>query len=140
MTRKKLKQIYHLKRELELWSRRRADIHIDAISSSVRLDGMPYSKTNRISKPVEDAAIKISGKLARIDRQIAKHIKKLNATVSEVEAYILTIEDPELRIIIECRCVQLMSWRQVAKKLGAGYTEESARQKYHRFILTLPPS
>lgn len=139
MTKRKLEQIYFMKIELNKWKKRRANLHLPVNTSARKPDGMPYSKTNAISRPVEDAAVKISTDLERIDKQITKHIKKLNKAIAEVEAYIMTLDDSEIRIILECRCVELMSWKQVADTLGSGYTEEAVRQQYHRFISTLPP-
>ena len=133
MTRKKLEQIYYLKKELDVWKRRRADLHMTVKSSSRKLDGMPYSKTNAINRPVEDAAVRISTDLMRIDKQIAKHIKKIAKVTAEAEAYILTVEDPEMRLILELRCIQNMTWEDIGKITNQDYSW--CRRKYIKYWL-----
>lgn len=39
--------------------------------------------------------------------------------------------------IIRLRCVEGMTWKEVAKKMGKGCTEESIRKEFDRFIKSL---
>ena len=122
-----------------MWKRRRQEIHGRASISARKLDGMPYSKTNTVSKPTEETAVRISERLAYIDRQISRHIEAIETATAEAEVFILTIDDSMMRQILEYRCCKLWSWKTIARHLGDGYTPEAVRQTYHRFILTLPP-
>jgi hypothetical protein len=136
MTREKLEEVYLLNKELEMWKQRRKNIHMSINSQVKILDGMPHSQTNVVKKPVEDAAVRISTDLARIDKKISEQIRKIEAAKIEVEEYILTINRPLLRMIVEYRCVQNMTWREIGKKVN--YDASAARRKYMSFLYSLP--
>lgn len=133
MTRKDLEQVYYLNNELKMWQRRLADLQADIALSPKVLDGMPYSKTNAVSSPTEIKALRI----AELSRIIEGKISEIQVTLLDIEAFIVTIEDSLLRQIVEYRCCKLMQWKDIANKIGDGYTEESIRQSYHRFVKSL---
>lgn len=133
MTRKDLEQVYYLNNELKMWQRRLADLQADIALSPKVMDGMPYSKTNAVSSPTEIKALRI----AELSRIIEGKISEIQVTLLDIEAFIVTIEDSLLRQIVEYRCCKLMQWKDIANKIGDGYTEESIRQSYHRFVKSL---
>ena len=133
MTRKDLEQVYYLNNKLKMWQRRLADLQADIALSPKVLDGMPYSKTNAVSSPTEIKALRI----AELSRIIEGKISEIQVTLLDIEAFIVTIEDSLLRQIVEYRCCKLMQWKDIANKIGDGYTEEAVRQSYHRFVKTL---
>ena len=133
MTRKDLEQVYYLNNELKMWQRRLADLQADIALSPKVMDGMPYSKTNSVSSPTEIKALRI----AELSRIIEGKISEIQVTLLDIEAFIVTIEDSLLRQIVEYRCCKLMQWKDIANKIGDGYTEESIRQSYHRFVKSL---
>lgn len=137
MTREKLEEVYLLNKELEMWKQRRNDIHMSINSQVKILDGMPHSQTNVVKKPVEDAAIRISTDLARIDKRISEQIRMIEAAKAEVEEFIMTISKPILRMIVEYRCIQNLTWKMIGRKVG--YDASAARRKYMKFLYSLPP-
>ena len=98
------------------------------------LDGMPYSQTNNVGSPTEEKAIR----LADLAKVIEGKISEIQLALMEIEIFISSIDDSLTRQIVEYRCCKLKSWQEVADKLGNGYTAESTRQIYHRFIKELP--
>lgn len=134
MTQQNLERIFYLKKELSKWQRRLADLQADIALGNKQLDGMPRTGTNAVSKPVEDKAIK----LMEVSRIIEGKISEIQYAISEIDEYILSIEDPLIRLLLRCRCCELMSWDAVAIELGGNHTAESVRQMYHRFIKSLP--
>ena len=134
MTRKKLEQVYHLNKELKMWQRRLAELQADIALSPKVLDGMPYSQTNNVGSPTEEKAIR----LADLAKVIEGKISEIQLALMEIEIFISSIDDSLTRQIVEYRCCKLKSWQEVADKLGNGYTAESTRQIYHRFIKELP--
>lgn len=133
MTRTELEKIYYLKKELVMWQERLTDLQADIALGTKTLDGMPRSITNKINKPVEDKAIR----LQEVSKIIEGKISEIQYAISEVEEFIVTIEDPLMRLIIECRCCKLYTWENVAEVVGGNNTAESVRQLYHRFIKDL---
>ena len=134
MTQTELEKVYFLKKELNMWQDRLLELQADIALGIKQMDGMPRSNTNGTSNPTEDKAIK----LMEVSKIIEGKISEIQYAVSEVDKYILTIEDPILRIILQCRCRMLMKWDEVADQLGAGYNAEAVRQIYHRHIKELP--
>lgn len=134
MTRKKLEQVYHLNKELKMWQQRLMELQADIALSPKVMDGMPYSKTNAVGSPTENKAIR----LAELAKIIEGKISEIQIALADIEEYITSIDDSLTRQIVEYRCCMLKSWQDVAKKIGEGYTEESVRQIYHRFIKELP--
>ncbi len=134
MTRTELEKVYYLKKELVMWQERLAELQADIALGTKIIDGMPRTSTNGKTDPTESKAIK----LTEVSKIIEGKISEIQYAISEVEEYILTIEDPLTRLIIELRCCLLYSWERVADIVGGNNTAESVRQLYHRFIKDLP--
>ena len=133
MTKKDLEKVYFLKRELDMWEKRLKELYLDMSQDTVAPDGMPHSTTNKISNPTEDKAVQIADHIDLIKGKQAE----IRVAIREVEAFIVCIDDPLIRQIVELRCVYLMPWDEVATKVGKKATADNVRQMYHRFIQTV---
>ena len=51
-----------------------------------------------------------------------------------VQRFICGIRNPATRRIVTFRCMDHMKWSEVAKSMGNGYTEESVKQVFCRFL------
>ena len=130
MTRRDLEKVYYLKRELKMWERRYNELIADISQDTVAPDGMPYSRTNKVTSPTESKAIQIADHAELIRGKAAE----IRVAIREVEAFIVGIEDPFIRQIVELRCVHCMSWNEVSERFGEGVTAESVRKTYSRFL------
>ena len=128
MTRKELESIYCLKKELKMWQERLAELQADIALSTKVLDGMPFQHTNSTSNPTESKAIK----LAEVEKVIKGKISEIKYTISEIEQFIINIQDSEMRLIIESRCVQCKKWEEIGDMLGWDRTTVS--KKYDAFV------
>ncbi|MCR4739159.1 MAG: hypothetical protein K5886_02730 [Lachnospiraceae bacterium] len=131
MTRKKLEKLYYLKKELRMWEKRKAELQADIALSLPSPDGMPHSRTNNIDNPTQRKAIK----LAEADKHIQAQILRIKKATREIEQFIMTIDDPETRMIVEYRCVYNMHWDIIGDK--AGYSERQCKRKYKALLDTL---
>lgn len=52
----------------------------------------------------------------------------------DVETFISSIPDSQMRRIINLRFIQRLSWNAVAMRMGGGNTDETVRQAFHRFM------
>lgn len=52
----------------------------------------------------------------------------------QVQEFINRLKDPQIRRIINFRCISRLQWSEVAKKMGAGYTEEAVKKSFSRFL------
>ena len=130
MTRRDLEKVYYLKRELKMWEKRYEELIADMSQDTVAPDGMPYSRTNKVSSPTESKAIQIADHAELIRGKAAE----IRVAIREVEAFIVGIEDPFIRQIVELRCIELKSWNDVADRIGQSATAESVRKAYVRFV------
>ena len=130
MTRRDLEKVYYLKRELKMWERRYDELIADISQDTVAPDGMPYSRTNKVTSPTESKAIQIADHAELIRGKAAE----IRLAIREVEAFIVGIEDPLIRQIVELRCIYLKPWDEVAANVSKNATPENVRQMYHRFL------
>ena len=135
MTKRELEQIYFLHKELKMWQNRLSELEADIALSPKEMDGMPYSRTNGVSSPTELKAVR----LAEVRKIVEGKLSEIQLTIADIEEYIASIDDSMTRQIVEYRCCKLMSWVDVADRMGNGYTSEAVRQIYHRFTSDLPP-
>lgn len=71
--------------------------------------------------------------LRRIEKMIVFQ-KKLEKVMVDLEEYIESIPDSEIRRIIRFRYISNLSWNQVARRMGPGYMEDACRKKLNRFL------
>lgn len=128
MTKKELEQIRYLNNELKMWQRRRQKYQCQSIIKGQQITGMPF--VSGTSDKTGDLVTEI-----KYCEDIIKGIEaKIQIQIREIMKYIESIEDSYIRQIITCRNVFCMSWNQVAKEMGNGYSTDSIRMAYNRFF------
>ena len=55
-------------------------------------------------------------------------------TINEVDDFISTISDSQIRQIVRYRVFDELPWKEVARKIGGGNTEDSVRMSYERYL------
>lgn len=137
-----LEQYSSIKREIADLERMIADSNrkIKKYEKQVVSDTVTGTRTDGTTGP-----IKITGIAKQwIDREHGLNEKrwekikcfktKLKKLVAEVEEYIETIPDSEIRRIARWRYLEELEWKQVAVRMGKGYSETSCRKKMERFL------
>lgn len=125
MTRGELSQIYWLNKELKMWQEKKRECEYKAYPSGINNEneGMRGSgtsdKTGNIAAEIADITQIIDGLLARIQYQIRKVYKHID-----------TIEDSQLRQIVQYRCVDCMNWVQVGHHVGI--SAEACKMIFYR--------
>lgn len=130
MTRKELSSYYYivkLKKEAELELNRLLE---ERTAKSQKMDGMPFQNTNDISDPTAQLAMAIDEQY-EVLQGIAINLRKKEC---EILKYIKEVqhENPYLALIIKYRCLDCLSWNQVADRIGDNATEDSCRKYYIR--------
>lgn len=123
-----LKQVFALKKELRLWQMRRAELELDIAPPIKQITGMPFANTNGVNMPTEEKAIRLMEAARNIDAKI----KEIEAAIIEIEEFILSVEDSFTRQLLELRCVRCMKWDEIAEVFGEGYTAEALKTAYSR--------
>lgn len=132
-TKEQFSRIYYLSKELELWKKRKAELEADIPLQGLVNDGMPHQKTNKVSSPTEQKAIR----LAELTKKIDERIAYLESEKMRMESLIIDIEDPILKQAIYLHCIKLYSWRETARRIGGSQTAEGVRQLFSRYCKTL---
>lgn len=122
---------YQLDRLYREQEKIREQVVFDSVQSSNK--DYPYQMQHTKVEGLQKESDKSYGYM--IKRQIAR-LNKLQKTLTsatiEVVEYINNLEDGDVKSIITYRVLCGNSWKVVAKKMGAGYTDESVRQIYSR--------
>ena len=58
----------------------------------------------------------------------------LLSTINEIDDFISTISDSQIRQIMRYRIFDELPWREVAIKVGGGNTEDGVRMAYERYL------
>ncbi len=129
MTSKELSNLYYLSREIALDKERLEELRADAAApASPSLSGMPNGTRT------ESALEKKSERIFELERVIEDKIRRAEAERIKIERFISTVDDSLMRMILTCRYVKLMSWQQIAFRVGGYNTADSVRMMCVRFL------
>ena len=132
MTKQDLEQIYYLDRELKMWERELQTLRGKSLICSP-LPSTGAASGGGHSDKVADRAERIISLEERVDAKKAE----IQAARDAAVAFVTTIPDSLMRMIVFYRCVSLMSWRRIAYEVGGKNTEESVKKLYQRFVAKL---
>lgn len=128
MTRKELSQVYFLNKELRMWEEKLEQLRNKSMTGTKKITGMPFTNTNE----VHDINFEHISEIIELQAEIDHFRIKIESKISEIERYVMTLDDSLLRQIIEYRCCQLKTWRDVSALIGYGTTEDSVKKYFNR--------
>lgn len=67
-------------------------------------------------------------------RKISEKLSELKNKRQEIIDFIMSIEDPQTRLIVKLRCYNLLSWNAVADKVGGMNSEYTVKKRFYRFL------
>ncbi|NLZ53111.1 MAG: RNA polymerase subunit sigma-24 [Thermoanaerobacteraceae bacterium] len=134
ITKKELKQIKHLKSEIEMLKKQVENLDYVVTTDTVK-GSTPYF-------PYIERNIKITGidykdynrRLKRLQRMFRRRIEELMDLVEQANEYIGSIEDSLMRQILTLRYINGLTWEQVAASIGGNNTADSVRKAAERFL------
>lgn len=83
--------------------------------------------------PIREITVR-KQRLQRRRLEYSMMLRKLEDMTAEVENYINTLPDSEIRRLLRFRFLQGMEWKQVSRMMGRGYSADNCRQKISRFL------
>ena len=104
MTEQELKGYVFIKARIEKVEERIAELEQENGLGSVNLDGMPHGSTP--GDPVARMAIA----RATLHEHLTKLLAELKEKEREIREYIDSVEDEEVKLIIEWRFIDLLDW------------------------------
>lgn len=129
MTKKELKQVYYLSREIQMWQSELNRINYRSVIGSPQFSGMPHN--GGISDKVASTAINTADIQAIINNLICE----VQEQCQNILKYIETVDDSFIRQILYYRYVCCMSWVQVAMGIGGGNTHDGVRKAHDRYFV-----
>lgn len=60
--------------------------------------------------------------------------EKLDKQISEIEEYLNSIDDSQMRRMIKYKYIEELSWQQVAERMGGGNTADGCRKALDRYL------
>ena len=112
----------------------------ELVSRSTAISGMNMSGMPRASSPrnrIEEIIAEIDAKEREIlvlDQQIRKKRIRYEAVKQEFEAAIDRCEDFRIALILKYRFIDLLTWQQIANRIGGNNTSDGVRKAANRYI------
>lgn len=129
MTKKELTELYYISREIEMW---RVELErIRAAQTDLKSpspNGMPRNGEGK--DPIGEKVVRI----VEAEKELQQLIGELEEKKRRAQRYIVTIDDSLIRQIITYRCLSLMTWEEVAAKVGGSNSADSVRKQFDRFF------
>lgn len=128
MTVHELSKLYYIKKLINRDTQR-----LNQLEARLQPKAANVSGAVKISSPknvIEEITPQIIELKERIRREREEYIKEQ----AVIEDYIGTVDNYQDRLILLHRFVDLMSWEQVARRLGGKNTADSVRKACYRFL------
>ncbi len=123
-----LSKLYYLNKLIERDTQRLEELEAQLQPGAVRLNGMPRngSHLNRIEEIIP-RIVELQDRIR--ERRIAYIVER-----EEIEIYLQSVDDYQVRLIMAYRFVDLLTWRQIAQRLGGNNTEDSVKKACYRYL------
>lgn len=95
----------------------------DLTIGPIRVHGHPQKEYGKKLRELQRKKIQLNNKKAEL-----LHLE------NTAEEYIQTLPDSHIRRLIRYRCIENLSWQQVAVRMGIKYSAEACRKKFERFL------
>ena len=132
MTEQELRGYIYIKARIAKVEERIAELEQENGLGSVNLDGMPHGTTP--GDPVARMAIA----RAALHEQLIRLRADLKEKEREIREYINSVEDEEVKLIIEWRFIDLLDWFEIAGKLedmtGKNVDRSTPGKKMRNFL------
>ena len=128
MTVRELSKLYYIKKLIERDAMRLAELEARLQPGGMNMSGMPH---NPSPKNMREEVVPI---IIEVKDRLKKEQLEYEQEEQRLEGFIRTIEDYQIRLILAYRFVDLMTWQQVAMKIGGNNTDESVKKLCYRFL------
>ena len=123
MTEEELSKFYHLQQEIADLNKRKKEIEETGGISGVKYREVDVMST-RVNKTILDKLSNI------LDKLTERRISALEEYM-KIERYIESVEDIEIRRIMQYRYLDLKKWKEIDKIMH--YAEDYSKIKYNRY-------
>ena len=93
------------------------------------IEGIPVPEYDKLKTALLTKRIRLNDEY----KQLAQHQIELCEQRAEVQRFLRSITDPHIKRIITYRCIDQLSWSEVASTMGGGNTEAGVKQAFWWF-------
>ena len=128
MTIKELYSLWYIEQEIKEYELKIVELREMATNITPNYTGMPSG--SNVSDKVGKAAQAVIDYINLLEDAIQQKIEQS----IKINAFILDIDDAQLRQIMYLRFVKRMSWQAVAMRIGGGNSADGVRMRCNRYV------
>lgn len=133
MDKRELSELKNLNKEIEFLKKQILNISVEPEFTTDTVKG------SLIDYPYTQHSIKIHGidlsaydkKVERLRRQYQRKLDELMDKAAEINEYIASVPDSEVRMILQCKYVNGLTWEEIEE--ATGINERTARRKFRKW-------
>lgn len=129
ITVKELNRYRDLKKEIDDTALRILRLRDKATSITQTVTGMPL-----VSGVTDKTAI--AADIADAQTELEQRQAELVKEYLRLQRFISSVEEPQMRLIVQKRFIDSKSWQMIALSLGGGNTSEGVKKSFYRFLKT----
>ena len=129
MSREELMKVYYLDKEIAEWKE-----EIERIRQSVMPKSVRFGAGTGSGGKYQDMVAQAASMIADTEKKIKHKLLELEMARSEIIRYIMDIDDCQTRLIFKLRCLDHMTWNEVADKVGGMNSEYSVKKRFYRYL------
>lgn len=128
MTLRKLSKLYYINKLIERENSKIESLRARLLPGSAMGDGMPR---NPNAKNKFEEMIPV---IVDTEKRLSEIKSEYEREKAVIESWINAIDDYQVRLIFVLRFVDLLTWQQVADKVGGNNTEDSVKKVCYRYL------
>ncbi len=128
MTVRELSKLYYIQKLIERDKQRLADLESRLQPGGMNMSGMPHSPSPKnMMEEIVPLMIELKTKIRLEMEDYLREQRRL-------EEFIKSVSDYQMRLILLLRFVDLLSWEDIAKRIGGNNTADGLRKACNRFL------
>lgn len=135
MTVKELSQVFELQREINLYDQRIDELR--AQRTAIQAPSFDKEPTGH-GDPSHSKIEALTAEIIDLEELLRLHRRQRVIELQRLERYIGSVDDTTVRQIMQLRFAELMTWREVAAKMGPCYTEDQLKKMLYRYLEKTP--
>lgn len=133
VTIKDLSTVYVLQKEIEWYDRKIDDLRAQRTAiSAPAFDKEPNGKNDSPGR--ENKIEALTAEIIDLEELLRLHRQQRAIEYNRIERFIASVDDPAVRQVMRLRFEELLTWRDVAAKMGPCYTEDQLKKMLYRYV------
>lgn len=129
MTNEMILEAYYLEQEIDRWK-----LHLKRLKEASLTPELDMTKQRVSGGEICDSTGDLAAEIADLEHKIRKKVYELIRLKNRIAEYIMGIEDSQTRLIFHLRVYDLMTWNDIADKIGGMNSEDSVKKRYYRYL------